>query len=363
MEICSTPNYLFEALAYFERRANGCTLSNVRSKMNKTGEAAQMAHAVELSPLIELENALNSKLVYSDEQTAFYFKNFEGEGNISGDNRAMLLFKPYIWLNKPLDLLIDYMLELSDVEFANAAMYGINGKGEVTLTSEFDTLEECFELINASDRPDSVKWYICQTLMLRRNHLIALRPMLKDAITELSEHCTMFEPLIDSFTAEYRNEPLLAEKMITKLGGRCDLSADCTVSIYPLLFVPVSYYIFGDKDMDDRLTDAHILIGVLASSYYASNTPALDTSIIPTLSILCDKTRFKLLQRIASEPAYGQQLAEEFGMTTPNIYHHMGRLVQAKLASIRVDRNRNYYSINKNYITQLLDELRWIFRC
>ena len=75
------------------------------------------------------------------------------------------------------------------------------------------------------------------------------------------------------------------------------------------------------------------------------------------------QTRFLLLQRIASEPAYGQQLAEEFGMTTPNIYHHMGKLVQAKFVNTRIDRNRNYYSINKNYINQLLDELKGILRC
>ena len=91
----------------------------------------------------------------------------------------------------------------------------------------------------------------------------------------------------------------------------------------------------------------------------------LDVPSLPyqSLAVLCDKTRFLLLQRIASEPAYGQQLAEEFGMTTPNIYHHMGKLVQAKFVNTRIDRNRNYYSINKNYINQLLDELKGILRC
>lgn len=331
--------------------------------MNKTGEAAQMAHAVELSPLIELENVLNNRLVYSDEQIAFFFKSFEGEGNVSGDNRAMLLFKPYIWLNKPLNLLVDDMLNISDVEFINAAMYGINGRGEVTLTSEQNTLDECIEQINSSDRPDNVKWYICQTLMLRKEYITALCPMLTDAITELRDSCSMFAPFISKFTEEYGADAMLAESMIAKLGGRCEFAAGCGVSVHPLIFVPVGYYIFGNKDTDDVLTDAHILIGVLTASYYSSNTPVLDTSILPALSTLCDKTRFKLLQRIASEPAYGQQLAEEFGMTTPNIYHHMGKLVQAKLASVRIDRNRNYYSINKSYITRLLDELKWIFRC
>ena len=50
-------------------------------------------------------------------------------------------------------------------------------------------------------------------------------------------------------------------------------------------------------------------------------------------------------------------------MTTPNIYHHMGKLVQAKFVNTRIDRNRNYYSFNKNYINQLLDELKGILRC
>lgn len=41
----------------------------------------------------------------------------------------------------------------------------------------------------------------------------------------------------------------------------------------------------------------------------------------------------------------------------------MGKLVQAKFVNTRIDRNRNYYSINKNYISQLLDELKGILRC
>lgn len=363
MKINSTPNYFFEALAYYERRANGKTLSNARSSLNKTGEPAQMAHAVELSPLIEMENDLNKELVYPDEQIEFFFKDFENDGKISGDNRAMLLFKSFIWSEKPLNMLIDDMLTLSDVEFANAVMYGINGGGEIMLTDKPETLEECFEQINASDRSDEVKWYICQTLMLRKKHLAALRPMLADAVAALEAHYSMYAPLIDSFVDEYTKAPMLTGKIISKLGGRLELSQNCTASVHPLLFVPVGYYIFGNADEDNMLTDAHILIGVLSSSYYASNMPVLDASIIPALSVLCDKTRFKLLQRIASEPAYGQQLAEEFGMTTPNIYHHMGKLVQEKFASIRIDRNRNYYSINKNYINQLLDELKWVFRC
>jgi hypothetical protein len=36
----------------------------------------------------------------------------------------------------------------------------------------------------------------------------------------------------------------------------------------------------------------------------------------------------------------------------------MGKLVQAKFVNTRIDRNRNYYSIN-----QLLDELKGILRC
>ena len=41
----------------------------------------------------------------------------------------------------------------------------------------------------------------------------------------------------------------------------------------------------------------------------------------------------------------------------------MGKLVQAKFVNTRIDGNRNYYSINKNYINQLLDELKGILRC
>lgn len=41
----------------------------------------------------------------------------------------------------------------------------------------------------------------------------------------------------------------------------------------------------------------------------------------------------------------------------------MGKLVQAKFVNTRIDHSRNYYSFNKNYINQLLDELKGILRC
>ena len=63
MEIAIQPNYLMEALYYFERRANGSTLAGVRTALNKSGDSAKIAHAAALAPIIELENRLNESLI------------------------------------------------------------------------------------------------------------------------------------------------------------------------------------------------------------------------------------------------------------------------------------------------------------
>ena len=364
MEIAIQPNYLMEALYYFERRANGSTLAGVRTALNKSGDSAKIAHAAALAPIIELENRLNESLIVADDIINFYFRDFEDlTSGVSGDNRAMLLFKLFICKSKPLDELIDDMLAMSDREFAYAAVFGMGGRSEVTMTESEASLEDYFEMINTSARSDEVKWYVCQTLMLRRRHLETLRPILNTAVGLIRAEESLYAGLIRNFCADYENSPALIDDITTKLGCRRPHPSAEAEALRPMLFVPVGYDIFAGAGENDTVNNAQLFLGVLSRDYFSENKPILDEGVLPSLAVLCDKTRFLLLQRIASEPAYGPQLAEEFGMTTPNIYHHMGKLVQAKFVNTRIDRNRNYYSINKNYINQLLDELKGILRC
>lgn len=130
----------------FERRANGSTLAGVRTALNKSGDSAKIAHAAALAPIIELENRLNESLIVADDIINFYFRDFEDlTSGVSGDNRAMLLFKLFICKSKPLDELIDDMLAMSDREFAYAAVFGMGGRSEVTMTESEASLEDYFE--------------------------------------------------------------------------------------------------------------------------------------------------------------------------------------------------------------------------
>ena len=221
MEIAIQPNYLMEALYYFERRANGSTLAGVRTALNKSGDSAKIAHAAALAPIIELENRLNESLIVADDIINFYFRDFEDlTSGVSGDNRAMLLFKLFICKSKPLDELIDDMLAMSDREFAYAAVFGMGGRSEVTMTESEASLEDYFEMINTSARSDEVKWYVCQTLMLRRRHLETLRPILNTAVGLIRAEESLYAGLIRNFCADYENSPALIDDITTKLGCR-----------------------------------------------------------------------------------------------------------------------------------------------
>ena len=101
-----------------------------------------------------------------------------------------------------------------------------------------------------------------------------------------------------------------------------------------------------------------ILIAAMTSSndcFSASSTVVRFLHCIPQVQALKVLTYDKRLF-VSSIRIYRQSCPRT--LTTPNIYHHMGKLVQAKFVNTRIDRNRNYYSIN-----QLLDELKGILRC
>lgn len=98
-----------------------------------------------------------------------------------------------------------------------------------------------------------------------------------------------------------------------------------------MLFVPVGYDIFAGAGENDTVNNAQLFLGVLSRDYFSENKPILDEGVLPSLAVLCDKTRFLLLQRIASEPAYGQQLARRIRNDNPEHLSSYGQACAGKV--------------------------------
>jgi len=71
--------------------------------------------------------------------------------------------------------------------------------------------------------------------------------------------------------------------------------------------------------------------------------------------ILSDKKRFEMIELLGEKPHYVHELAAELELTPPTVSYHLNSLVDLNLVSIERGKNRTYYSLNKETVSELLD--------
>ena len=112
---------------------------------------------------------------------------------------------------------------------------------------------------------------------------------------------------------------------------------------------------------EEQLTD-FLYIGVLHSAVSeASKSPFDDTKLCRTLKVMGDKSKFEILRLVSEEPKFGQQLAAALEISTATISHHMAQLEEMELIRIERDANRIYYSLNRETVEYVVQNLTKIF--
>ncbi|MGE5652752.1 MAG: metalloregulator ArsR/SmtB family transcription factor [Bacillota bacterium] len=81
--------------------------------------------------------------------------------------------------------------------------------------------------------------------------------------------------------------------------------------------------------------------------------PELIETLVEFHKTLADETRLKLVGLLALRPTCGQELAEQLGVSTPTISHHIGRLKKLDLVNSVRENNTVYYSINVQKLRDL----------
>lgn len=74
--------------------------------------------------------------------------------------------------------------------------------------------------------------------------------------------------------------------------------------------------------------------------------------------VLSDKSKVEILKFINTKPAYGKEIAEALMLSTPTISHHMNVLLEIGLVETTVESNKIYYSMNREAMSKVLDEIK-----
>lgn len=168
----------------------------------------------------------------------------------------------------------------------------------------------------------------------------------------MQKYYPMIEPDILPFMDEvldtnYVEEILLHPNRISILSEKC-----CIAHPNLIDFNMVTLRIHGSSNL--------LTIGIFVKTFMELKNQQNFERTHAAFKALGDPTRLRIMQCLAQESMYIQELAKELGLTPATISHHMNTLFHAELVSIIVDDNnakKVFYEPNSKAMEQLISVL------
>jgi DNA-binding transcriptional ArsR family regulator len=205
------------------------------------------------------------------------------------------------------------------------------------------------EQLDALDFADDVKWFL---MSLLQNPLLQL--------TRFKAIVDRFAPLYEGLREKYRPdydafcqwiEGELAENGVRFLDEHLNL---VNVTDYDEIHLYYSLFdLFSSHHRGDGCI--HLFVGILFQRHVQSRAAEQDQDThLMTLKVLADQTRLDILRFLTTSESYGQEIAQQFGITTATVSYHMDYFLGASLIHMKRKGRRLYYSVNKSQIRDCL---------
>ncbi len=128
----------------------------------------------------------------------------------------------------------------------------------------------------------------------------------------------------------------------------------------PSVFQPFSIGLYTD-DVDRSLTDI-LRIGIMMDRrIIIANKSISQEDVVNAGKLLSDKSKVDILELLSKKPCYGKELANELKLSTATISYHVNALISIGLLSADVNANKIYYSVNRERLSEYLENVKEYF--
>jgi DNA-binding transcriptional ArsR family regulator len=175
----------------------------------------------------------------------------------------------------------------------------------------------------------------------------------------LSDQLPQIEPILTQRARHGRRSigKIPAREVIARATGGFTLRAQGarSVTLVPSYFATPFVYALREG------REPVLVFGARPPESPGKNEP-VDAQSVRVLKALADETRLRILQLLAAQPMYGQQLADALGVSHPTVSHHMAQLRIAGLTRTELDAEGNKtYFVRSEALEDLFSDLRLAF--
>ncbi|QSO47340.1 winged helix-turn-helix transcriptional regulator [Alicyclobacillus mengziensis] len=166
----------------------------------------------------------------------------------------------------------------------------------------------------------------------------------EDALREMSRES------VEAMTTQFWSEQEMFYAQFLKMEST-SFKPDVVVHMSPLTEVGCQVWLTPSGSQCD-----YVRIG--------TRTPELivhqdDRKVVDSFrKVLSDKQRMTIMELLAGRPWYGQELAQQLGISAASISHHMSLLLDLNLVHIERSEHRVYYKLQQHRLVELFEMLQ-----
>ncbi len=138
---------------------------------------------------------------------------------------------------------------------------------------------------------------------------------------------------------------------LTVNGSKFSLEAALTVE-HDNIIIHLRYNTFVLFDTGDLKKELDVLISKLKAKQEMGIDPLM------VFKALGDEKRLMAIKLLLEEPLHNQELASKVGLKPTTMSHHMSKLMDAGLVSVKQgDHNKSIYTVDESYLKKLLCDI------
>ena len=353
MEYVQSPNMLMEAMVILGAEANGFDQARLEERLRSKGVDDLSVFRQHYAPFARLRGDILRQMKL-DKRGALnaLFVDLPGfQYNTTGafSPAFLLLFAQAFTYNDDLDAFLNAAINRTPEQVARDILLTLDmWEGESCEDAEHTFTDVVLSMtVPAESR--------LALLDLHRNYREKIREagkLLRPALAALEQEGTALMELAASFGRELNQtgiETYLRE--ITSLSLRDGV----IYRVYPLLLGPDTNLFLDCPQADGSIV---IYCGVLRQLLLrlVSDTQGNVAQLCEAFHLLADRTRLEILLYLKDHPAYGQELADHFGLARNTIHHHMNKFYNAGLVTCTVEGSRVYYAPDREHLRALVEK-------
>lgn len=206
-------------------------------------------------------------------------------------------------------------------------------------------------VLRESSFDDREKWIGLMIFTDPKTYLLRMIDRLDEVFDALGAFYQPLESTYQERLEQLGDDEIIADFQLIEETFTQDLSRFGAIEIVPTIFQPYSAGLFT---FDDRV---QVALGIDMADSIRRKRQFDTKQKSDFFKNLSDPTRYEMLMLLVKGDYTNKQLADELGVTAPNITYHFRTLLKDSLVKIDLDGERARYRINREHFNRMLLEL------